>query len=122
MTNNLIYTDICNPGLEDCIRTELGLYVVRQISEDQWNIQDSSRILTDPSIAMCVISRISEISLMEIGLLLFLCKPILIADPRIYEYEILSKQVDYIDSACNLKEQTSNFISWYKYMEQQWKK
>lgn len=113
--DKLIYVDVCNEKTEEDIKKELGLSVVRQIPEQAWSISDSSKVLTDPAIVLAVFSRLSEASIMESGLLMFLCRPILIADPRALEYDLISKQANYVDSTCNLKEVTNSFITWYKY-------
>lgn len=113
----VIYTDRCDPVVEDRIQAELGLLVVRRMPDDKWNIQDSSRIITDPRIVLAVINEIDEVSLMEIGLLLFLCKPILVTDKAVQEYNILSREVNFTEPSCSLKEVHTSFISWYNYME-----
>lgn len=114
---HVLYTDRCNPIVEDKIGAELHLSVVKRMPEGDWNIQDASKVLTDPRICLAVFNNLDEISLMEIGLLLFLCKPILIADKAVEEYAVLAKQVDYVDPACNLKELHNAFVSWFNYME-----
>jgi hypothetical protein len=111
----LIYVDTCSEKTEQDIKQELSLSVVRQIPEQEWNVSDSSKIITDPAIVLAVFSRLSEASIMEIGLLLFLCKPLLIADPRANEYELVSKQANYVDPTCNLKETINVFVNWFKY-------
>lgn len=112
----VIYTDDCNPIVEDRIQSELHIDVIKRDS-NEWNMQNSIHTITDPYITLAVFNTLDEISLLEIGVLLFLCKPILIADKAIEEYEILSKQVDYVDVTCNLKDPQSTFPSWLNYME-----
>lgn len=113
----IVYTDYCNPIVEDRIQSELGLQVVRRLPDDQWNIPDTSRIITDPRIHLVVINQIDEISLMEIGLLLFLCKPILVATRSIEEYKILAREVNFIEPSCSLREPHTSFLSWFTYTE-----
>ena len=113
----IIYADHCNPLVSDKIKSELNLEVVRRLPNESWTIQESTRLITDPSIVLAVISTLDEISLLEIGILLFLCKPVLIADKVVEEYELLGKQVDFIDPGCNLKEVNNTFTSWFNYTE-----
>jgi hypothetical protein len=113
--DKLIYADVCNEKTEENIKRELGLIVVRQQPEITWNMQEASKTLTDPAIVLAVFSRLSEVSIIESGLLMFLCKPLLIADSRAREYDLISKQADYVDSTCNLRQEANSFITWYKY-------
>jgi len=113
----ILYTDACHPVMEEKIRKELGLSVTTRMAEDTWNIQDSASIITDPNIVLAVFNQVDEISLMEIGLLLFLCKPILVTARSAAEYKTLINAVDYVEPNCNLKEPHSAFISWYKFVE-----
>ena len=114
---NIIYTDSCNEAVENRIKTELKLSIVKRMPEEHWNLQDAARILTEPNIKLAVINRIDEISLMEIGLLLFMCKPVMVADKRIEEYPILAREINYIEPSCNLNDVNNTFISWHNYIE-----
>lgn len=116
----IIYTDKCNQLVEEKIKSELGLEVVKRVNDEDWNIQTAAKILTDPSISLAVFNTLDEISLLEIGLLLFLCRPILITDKSAAEYKIISQQVNFIDTSCNLKEPQTSFLTWYNYTEKQW--
>lgn len=111
----MIYTDNCDKDLELRIKNELGLQVLKRIEESTWNLNDSLLILTEPHIKLAVINSIDEISIMEISLLNFLCRPILITAKAIKEYPVLSRTVNHIDENCNLRDPKSNFITWYKY-------
>lgn len=113
----IIYTDLCHPIVEDKIKTELGLEVVKRLPDDVWNLPAAASIVTDPRIHLAVINQIDEISLMEIGILIFLCRRILVAAKSIEEYKILARTVDFVEPSCNLREPHSSFISWFKYTE-----
>jgi hypothetical protein len=106
--------------VEDKIQSELHLSVVKRVPDLNWNIQIAAQTLTDPRIVLAVFNNLDEISLLEIGLLLFLCRPILITDRCIEEYKILMQQVNFVETSCNLKEPSNVFVSWYTYMEKQW--
>ena len=112
----MIYTDDCSYQIENRIKNELNLVVVKRLDEKSWNVNDSMRIITDPRLSLAVINVIDEISLMEIGLLNFLCKPILITSKSIMEYPAVLNTVNWTDPNCNLKDTESNFIAWYKYV------
>jgi hypothetical protein len=111
----MIYTDNCDKELEERIYSELNLKVLKRIEEDTWNINDALLIVTEPHIKLAVINNIDEVSIMEISLLSFLCRPILVTAKAIKEYPVLSRTVNHIDENCNLKDSKSNFITWYKY-------
>ena len=113
----VLYTDACHPTVEDKIRKELGLSIVPRMPDEQWNIQDSAKIITDPNITLAVFNQIDEISLMEIGVLLFLCRPILVTAKAASEYKTLIQTVDFVEPNCNLKEPGSAFISWYRFIK-----
>ena len=116
----IIYADQCNKIVEDKIKTELNLDIITRLPDDKWSIQDSAKIVTNPGIILAVFSTLDEIALLEIGLFLFLCKPVLIGNKSIQEYPLLAKQVDFIDVNCNLKEIHNSFISWFNYAERTW--
>jgi len=116
---SIIYTDDCHPNIEKLIHYELGLDIVRQLNDSTWNINDAMAIITDPGLILAVINQLNEITLMEIALLHFMCKPILITHRAIEEYPILERCVDFIDYTCNLKDLNSNFITWFKWWETQ---
>ena len=111
----MIYTDDCSNIVQKKIKSELNLDVLKRLDSDQWNINDAIRIITEPSISLVVINNLDEISLMEISLLAFLCKPILISSKSITEYPAVIKTVNWIDNSCDITKEYNNFISWYKY-------
>lgn len=111
----LIYTDRCNSQVAEKIQSELNLRVIERVKDSEWAIQKVAGVLTDPSIVLAVFNNLDEISLLEIGLLLFLCRPILITDSAAKEYTTLIRQVEFVEPSCNLKDQQSLFVSWYKY-------
>lgn len=111
----VIYTDLCNDLLEDNIQKELGLKILLRLKEEDWNINDAMLLLTHPSMELAVINIIDEVSIMELSLLTFLCKPILVTASAIDEYPIISRTADHIDTNCNLADPACSFISWYKY-------
>jgi hypothetical protein len=117
----MIYTDSCLKVVEDKIYANLRLKVIRRMdgsvisgANTEWSVNEAMKILTIPRIKLAVINRIDEISIMEIALLNFMCKPILVTNKAIREYEILSKTVDHIDLDCSLLTEQNNFISWYR--------
>jgi hypothetical protein len=114
MDEQLIYTDVCSDELEAKIAEETGTIVIRRIPEDKWNVVDTMGVITTPAIELAVINRLDSISLMEISLLHFLCKPILVTSETINQYPAVANTVDYIDGQCSLVHDYSSFISWYK--------
>ena len=111
---NIIYTDYCCDNLKKEINKKLNLDVVLRMDYSSWTLSDTMSIITIPNIKLAVINKIDEISVIEMGLLNFLCKPILITAP-IKGYPILeSKIVDFIEPTCKLDKEDSNFITWYK--------
>lgn len=114
MTGNLVYTDSCSEELIDSIKNELNLDIVLRLKREDWSVNDTMSIITLPSLTLAVINSIDEISVMEVGLLNFMCKPILITANSIGAYPILERSVDYVDKNANLTSKDSNFVSWYK--------
>lgn len=121
LNRDIIYTDSCIQQIEDKVQSELMLSIIRRPDEESWDIWGASRILTDPKIVLAVFNTLDEMSIMEIGLLLFMCKRVMITDKAVTEYKTLAKQVDFIEPTCSLKDPNSAFISWYNYTEKQWK-
>jgi hypothetical protein len=80
----------------------------------EWSLCETMRILTLPGLTLAVINKLDEVSIMEIALLNFLCKPILVTNKAIAEFEVVSRTVDYIDTDCNFMSENNNFISWYR--------
>lgn len=116
MRRQLIYVDIniCKTQSATNIESELGRSLVYRLPEKTWNVNDALATITDPRIELAVINYIDEIAIMEVALLHFLCKPILVTAKGIEEYEILKRTVDHIEIGANLRYSTNTFIKWFK--------
>lgn len=110
----VIYTDQCCDHMIYKIKKELNLDILLRMSDKDWTLSDAMSIITTPEINLTIINRIDEISVIEMGLLHFLCKPILVTVPLRAYPTLETKIVDYIDSTCNLTDKNSNFITWYR--------
>jgi len=110
----MIYTDSCLSKCECEIEKEFGIKIIKRIDSTLWNINDAMRIITIPEVSLAVINQLDEISIMEISLLNFMCKPILVTTRLISEYPVISRTVDFIDSSCNLLLSDNNFIRWFR--------
>lgn len=119
MNNSIIYVDNCNSEIELKIKAELNLSVVTRLDEKNWSVNDAMAIITDPTVILAVINQIDAISLMEIALLHFMCKPILVTHQAIKEYPAVERSVDFIDYTSNMKDLSSNFITWFKWWKNQ---
>lgn len=116
--NNIIYTDGCSELNKKRIKVELGLEVIQGLDLKNWNLNDSLSIIMTPNIKLAVINVINEISVIEMGLLYFMCKPILVTAPTIKDYPVLStKIIDFADTKCDLRTEQTTFIDWYKSWE-----
>lgn len=111
----MIYTDDCSDAMMKTIKEKTGQDIVKRLDDKTWNVNDALIIIADPSLKLAIINSIDEISLMEIGLLSLLCKPILVTDKSVREYKAVMNTVNWIDTNCNIKDQQNNFIMWYKY-------
>ena len=111
----MIYTDDCSDAMIKAIKEKTGQDIVKRLDDKTWNVNDALIIIADPSLKLAIINSIDEISLMEIGLLSLLCKPILVTDKSVREYKAVMNTVNWIDTNCNIKDQQNNFIMWYKY-------
>jgi len=109
----MIYTDSCCITMMTEIKEKLNLEVLLRMNTDEWTLYDSMRIITDPELKLAVINTIDDISIMEIAMLNFLCKPIIVTTNAINEYNALIKTVTFIDINCNITNSKNNFISWY---------
>jgi len=114
MNDSLIYTDMCSKELEHTILETTGVTIIRRVFDEHWSVNDTMGVITTPSLILAVINRLDSISLMEISLLNFMCKPILVTTETINQYPIVSNTVDYIDEQCSLVKTTSSFVSWFK--------
>lgn len=110
----MIYTDYCSEDMERRILTELKKEVILRMPDNTWNICDAMRLITEPRMELAVINRLDEIAIMEISLLSFMCKPILVTAKAIREYPIIESTVDYVDSFANLRDPANIFIPWFK--------
>jgi hypothetical protein len=116
--DNIIYTDSCNSKLIEDVKNQLGMDIVLGLDPTLWSLSDALGLIMVPSIKLAVINSISEITVIEMGLLHFMCKPILVTTPNIKDYPILlNKIVDFSDFNCDLRNENSKFIDWYKSWE-----
>ena len=113
MNEKLIYTDMCSEELEHQITKEIGVRIIRRMTTDTWSVNDTMGVITTPSLILAVINRLDTISLMEISLLNFMCKPILVTTETINHYPVVYNSVDFVDSQCSLVREYSSFLSWY---------
>jgi hypothetical protein len=105
--NNLLYTDFCS-----------DYNIIQSIDSKVWTLNDSLNIIMLPEIKIAVINVINEISVIEMGLLHFMCRPILITSLSISNYPILqNKIIDFTSHSSDLRSNTSTFIDWYKSWE-----
>lgn len=112
-----IYVDSCHEDIEKKILAEIKLPIVRRMKESTWSINEMLAIATDPRLKLAVLNHIDEIAIMEVTLLNFMCKPILITHSAILAYPALERAVDFVDFNSNLDEQSSQFIKWYRWWE-----
>ena len=116
--NNIIYTDACCESVKSKIKSQLGLEVTLGIDPKNWTLSDALSVIMLPSIRMAVINSINEITVIEMGLLHFMCKPILVTAPTIKDYPVLEKKIiDYVSLTSDLRCESSTFIDWYKSWE-----
>jgi hypothetical protein len=114
MSRNLIYIDDCSMDQANQIKKTLNVDVVLRLPNDKWNINDAMSIIMTPSINLAIINSIDEIAVMEMTLLHFMCKPILVTTKTIKNYKTLERTVvDYIEPSCNLNNLNNTFFSWY---------
>jgi len=114
MDNQFIYTDICCDELITKIKNDLNLDVVKSISRDSWSLNDAMSIITNPNLILAVINKIDEVTVLEMSMLHFMCKPILVTDRTILNYPIIhNKIINYVDSSFNLKSYDNSFIEWF---------
>ena len=111
---SIIYTDYCcDKSVEDM--KKVGYDLVKRLDIKDWSISDALSIITLPNLKLAVINIIDEVSVMEISLLHFMCKPILITSQTIKNYPIIKdKVIDYIDYDCDLRNPFNNFINWFQ--------
>ncbi len=119
MINPIIYVDDCHPEVEKIIKAELDISLVKRLEEKSWSVNDAMAIITDPRVILAVINQINEISLMEIALLHFMCKPILVTHKAIEEYPVVERSVDFIDYTSSMRDISSNFTTWFKWWDDQ---
>lgn len=115
--NNIIYTDSC-PN-EECekIKEALGIEVIRMASDEDWDINMAMNLITIPNIELAVINIINEKTIIEMGLLSFMCKKLLVTTREITKYHILFKKVvDYYNTSSDIRNNSDKFIDWYRRM------
>lgn len=116
--NNLLYTDFCDPELTKKIKDELKLNIVLTLDENIWSLSEALGLVMVPNIKIAVFNKITEITVIEMGLLHFMCKPILVTAKNIKDYPIMHKRiVDYVEPECDLRKPDSKFIEWFKSWE-----
>lgn len=116
--DNLLYTDSCDKELIKKIKDELNLNVIFTLSDEAWSLSDALGIVMSPSIKLAVFNKISEITVIEMGLLHFMCKPILVTAQNIADYPVLHKKIiDFNVPICDLRRTDSKFIEWFKAWE-----
>lgn len=115
----IIYADSCHPEVEYRIKYDLGIPIVTRLPDANWNVNDAMAIITDPRLMLAVVNQIDEVSVMEIALLHFMCKPILVTHKAIEGYPLLSKCVDFIDFTSNMTDPSSTFTTWFKWWKEQ---
>lgn len=119
--DNFIYTDDYIDAVESKISNSLNITIIKRFPEDTWNISDAMRIITSPELELAIINKIDSISLMEISLLHFMCKKILVTTNSVNTYPAIARTVDYIDVSCTFMSEDNNFIQWYKlWKDGQW--
>lgn len=114
MNDVLIYTDCCSEFMEKEIAKETGSSIIKRMNESDWSINNTMSIITIPQIELAIINKLDSVSLMEISLLNFMCKPILVTTETINQYPLVYNSVDYVDGQCSLIRETNSFIKWYK--------
>ena len=119
MIDPIIYVDSCCLEVKKRIVSELNIPLVLRLEERIWNINDAMAIITDPRLILAVINQIDEGSIMEIALLHFMCKPILVTHTAIEEYPLVERCVDFIDYTSNMNNTYSTFITWFKWWNKQ---
>lgn len=113
MDKPCIYTDYCSTNMVKRINYELGLDVIKTIPSNKWNLNDAMRMVTIPTITLTVFNIIDETTIIESGLLSFLCRPILITDKDINDYPVLKTIISHHDPKSDLRLEDSRFIEWY---------
>ena len=113
MLSPLIYVDQCDPILEQAITKATGVSIIKRVNISTWTINYAIATVTEPRIMLAVINHINDIAMMEISLLHFMCKPILITHPAIQEYDAVLKTIDYINYDSNMTKKESTFIKWF---------
>lgn len=111
----MIYTDKCSKENINIIKSQLNTDILLRLDIDKWNINEAISIVTLPKIELAIFNSIDELTVIEMGLLAFMCKPILITCKSINNFKQLkNKIVNYIDFSCNLTLPNNNFINWYR--------
>lgn len=114
MNSKFIYTDFCCDSVEKRIKEELGLDLVKRFPDTSWSINEAMKIICLPLLEIAVINVLDEKSIMEIALLSFMCKKILVTANSINQFEDVTNTIDHIDFSCDLRKHDSKIIEWYK--------
>jgi hypothetical protein len=112
---SIIYTDRCCDESVKLIEQSLNLNVIQRIEQDKWTVNDALSIITLPNLKLAVINVIDELSVMEMALLHFMCKPILVTSDTIKNYPMIKEKViDYVDLDSDLRKPDNQFINWFR--------
>lgn len=123
MENSFIYTDICCPEIAEEVKKELGLDLIQRYKNSDWTVANTMFFISSPKLVLAVFNAIDETTVMEVSLLEFMCKPILVTASSIKSYPMVEKTITYIDKDADLRNPKCNFISWYKnILEERWKR
>jgi hypothetical protein len=102
------------------IKQELNKDLVIRLSLSDWSISATLGIIMSPELELVVINKIDELSVLEMSLLNFMCKPILVTSRSIDSYNVVkTKIIDYVDFNCDLRNPENSFINWYRKWERQ---
>ncbi len=111
---HIVYTDYCTTSNKVILEKDLDIsIIVRDINK--WDIPYIASIVCDPALKIVVINRIEDISILEIGIALLMCKDVLVASNGVHGYKHIYDTVTYMDANCRLDKDTCAFKDWYKY-------
>jgi len=110
----ILYTDFCHDNIRRDIEEDLNLEVIVR-NKEKWNLQYIISILTNPMTTLVVINDITEMSIAEMTLGIFMCKKVLVTNPCIKEYNGLLDFYSDLEPSCSLKEIKSSFKTWFNF-------
>jgi len=111
---NYIYTDSINEDVLRIIKSQITNidFIIRD--ESKWNSRYISNIITDPVLSCIVINNFNDLSISEITLASFMCKKILVTDPKIKNTPLILDLISDLQPSCNLNIVNNSFITWIK--------